>query len=69
MFILKWTNKHSNESGYVESISVKDKHFVNTFDKAKAKIYKSASVAKRMISNLNSYGEAENNVFEIVSVK
>lgn len=69
MFILKWTNKYSNETGYVESISAKDKHFVNTFDKSNAKVYNSSSVARRMVSSLQSYGEADNNIFEIISVE
>ena len=29
MFIIKWTNKFSGETGYVESISSKEKHFNN----------------------------------------
>ena len=68
MFIIKWTNRHSNEEGYVESISSKERHFVNTFDKASAKTYKTAVVANRMISALESYGEAKNNVFTLVEV-
>lgn len=68
MFVIKWTNRNSGEVGYVESISNKEKHFVNTFDIEKAKRYKSVSVAKRMISSLESFGEADMNDFEIISV-
>ena len=68
MYILKWTNKHSKETGYVQSISAKEKHFVNTFDKADAKQYASKSVANRMVTSLTSYGEAENNTFDILEV-
>lgn len=68
MFILKWKNKFSNEVGYVESVSSKDKCFFNTFDQSSAKKYSSRTVASRMISSLKSYGEAVNNDFEIVEV-
>jgi len=64
--IIKWTNIMSGEQGYVESVSAKEKHFVNTFDKDNAKIYKTASAAKTAIKNLISYGEGEANTFEIV---
>lgn len=66
MFNIKWTNKYSGETGFVESISSKENCFYNTYEQAKAKQYKSASVAKRMISTLTLYGEAENNNFEVV---
>lgn len=68
MYVLKWTNKYSGETGYVESISSKDRHFVNTFDKTAAKRYSSLNIAGRMITTLASYGEAENNVFEAEKV-
>lgn len=68
MYIIAWTNKHSNEKGFVQSISSKEQHFVNTFDKKDAKQYKTASVANRMISTLTAYGEATNNTFELVEV-
>ena len=62
MVLLKWTNKFSNETGYVESVSAKEKHFVNTFDVNAAKRYSSRTVANRI------NGEAENNDFEIVEI-
>ena len=68
MVILKWTNKFSKETGYVESVSSKDKHFVNTFDASLAKRYSSKVTACRMIASLKSYGETENNDFEILEV-
>lgn len=61
---MKWTNKYSGETGYVESISAKEKHFVNTRDKNSAKRYGSLGVIRRMITTLEMYGEAENNIFE-----
>lgn len=68
MYILKWTNKYSGETGYVESISAKEGHFNNTFDESSAKKYNSESIAKRMITTLKGMGETENNDFEAVRV-
>ena len=34
MVIIKWTNKYSNETGYVASLSTKNKCFNNTFEKS-----------------------------------
>lgn len=67
MVVIKWTNKFSGESGYVQSISSKEQHFVNTYDKTEAKQYKEA-VAKGQITNLIKYGEAENNDFSLEEV-
>ena len=67
MTVIEWTNKFSGETGYVQSISAKEKHFNNTYDINEAKRYKE-NIAKGMITNLTSYGEAENNNFEIISV-
>ena len=68
MVAIKWTNKYSGESGFVGSVASKEKHFVNTFDQAEAKQYKSQIAAKRAITLLQAYGEGENNEFEIVPV-
>lgn len=68
MFILKWTNKYSGETGYVASVSSKEQHFNNTYDKEEAKRYQSESSVKRIITCLTAMGEADNNVFEAVSV-
>lgn len=67
-FILKWKNKYSNETGYVESISAKERCFINTFSEADAKRYSSMAVANRMLTSLRSYGECDNNDFEVVAV-
>lgn len=68
MVVIKWTNKFSGETGYVESIDTNNLHFVNTYDIESAKKYKATSVAKGMVTKLISYGEGENNDFEIVEV-
>jgi hypothetical protein len=66
--IIKWINKFSREEGYVQSVSTKEKHFVNTFDRSEAKIYKTMGAAKTAVKSLISYGEGENNEFEIIPV-
>lgn len=63
---IKWTNKFSNESGYVRRVSNKDKHFINTFDESEAKTYKTARAAEAIIERLTDFGEAESNEFEVV---
>ena len=65
MVKIKWTNKFSNETGYVASVSAKNKCFVNTFDKNEAKEYSEKAV-KGILTKLGSYNETENNIFEVV---
>ena len=68
MVIIKWTNKFSNETGYVESISTKNKCFYSTYDSAEAKQYSEKSVSS-MMKKLESYGETEDNYFEVIPVE
>ena len=68
MVIIKWTNKFSNETGYVASLSTKNKCFYNTYDPSEAKRYSEKSVASLM-SKLASYNETEDNVFEVITVE
>jgi hypothetical protein len=63
--ILKWTNKFSHEEGFVKSVSDKEKHFINTYDCSEAKQYSEKNVDK-VLKKLESYGEANNNDFEII---
>ena len=62
---IKWTNRYSGETGYVASISRKERHFINTYDRNEAKDYSSKTVYK-MIDDLVSFGEAEDNIFEAI---
>ena len=66
--VIKWVNKISKETGYVESVNTKEKHFVNTFDKNKAYEYPNAGLAKIAIGRLTAIGEAEANDFELENV-
>ena len=65
--IIKWTNKFSGETGFVKSINKKEKHFDNTFNKAEARRYASVGSATQIVNMLMSFGEGENNNFEIVA--
>ena len=66
--IIQWTNVFSNETGYVKSVSTKERHFVNTFDKSSAHVYKSLQAAQNVVLKLISYGEGDMNRFEIVAI-
>jgi hypothetical protein len=68
MVIIRWTNKFSNETGYIESLSTKNKCFINTFEESEAKRYSEKSVASLM-TKLASYNETENNDFEVIPVQ
>lgn len=64
---IKWTNTYSHESGFVKYIDYKNKHFVNTFNENEAKKFVSVESAQKAIDKMTEYGEAELNVFEILS--
>lgn len=67
MVVIKWTNRYSKETGYVESVCSKEQHFCNTYDIEKAKRY-SLNSAKGILTKLVKYGEADNNEFEFITV-
>ena len=66
--VLKWTNKMSGETGFVKSVSKVKGYFINTFDKADAKIYKSDRQIENDLKILEEVGETQNNNFEAVEV-
>lgn len=68
MYNLKWTNKFSGETGYVQKISLKEKHFVNTFAQDAAKRYNSLKLVENDLKLLSQYGEDVNNTFEAVEI-
>ena len=65
MVVLKWTNKYSGDTGYVASLSAKEKCFINTFSKEEAKRYSEKAV-KGIMTKLESYHETDNNDFEAI---
>ena len=67
MVIIKWTNKYSNETGYVASLSTKNKCFYNTFEQSEAKHYSEKAVASLM-ARLAAYHETDANIFEVIPV-
>ena len=68
MIIIKWTNKFSNETGYVASLSTKNKCFINTFEESEAKRYSEKSVTSLM-TKLESFHETDDNDFEVITVQ
>ena len=68
MVIIKWTNKFSNETGYVASLSTKNKCFINTFEESEAKRYSEKSVTSLM-TKLESFHETDDNDFEVIHVQ
>ena len=63
--IIKWTNKYSQETGFVKTISKAKNCFMNTFDAAEARVFKSEKDAQKAIAALTEMGEAENNIFTV----
>lgn len=63
---IKWKNTYSQETGYVGSVSSKEKCF-HTSDAQGAQIFKTERAANIAISKLKSYGQGEeiNNEFEL----
>ena len=51
---------------YVKAFSKKAGHFENTFDENEAKTYKTEAAAKTAIKGLESVGEADNNIFDVI---
>ncbi len=66
MKAIKWTNKFSGESGYVESLA--DNHFVNTWEIENAAKFRTKKDAEKAVGTLNEFGEDANNNFEIVDM-
>lgn len=63
MYILKWRNKFSNETGYVGRVLKSKGYFENTHNRETAKKYRYESEAKKDIAALEEMGEAQNNDF------
>ena len=62
---IRWTNKYSNETGFVKTVSKAKNCFINTFDVSEARVFKSEKDANKAIAVLTEMGEAENNIFAI----
>lgn len=66
--IIRWTNKYSEEQGYVQSIIKAEGHFVNTYDPAEAKVYKRQSDITKALNVLALIGEGDNNYFDVIDI-
>lgn len=63
--IIRWTNKHSGEQGYVKKLNRKEKYFENTFERSEAlAVSDKKGVAARTINLLNEY--CPDNVYEAI---
>ena len=62
---IRWTNKFSQETGFVKTISKAKKCFMNTFDASEARVFKTEKDAQKAIATLTELGEAENNIFTV----
>lgn len=67
MYILKWINKFSKETGYVGKVMKSKGYFENTFDINAAKKYRTENEAKKDITLLDIMGESQNNDFLIIN--
>lgn len=65
--VLKWTNKYSQETGYVGKVLKTKGHFVNAECKAEAKKYPSENAAIKDVVILNDMGEADANIFHVIA--
>lgn len=69
MFIIKWTNKLSKETGYVEKINRKEGYFENTFEKTSAHSYKTIYQATKAVEWLSDSKEGEINDFSLEQIE
>lgn len=65
---IQWTNKFSGETGYVQSVTRAKGHFINTWDKETAKVYKGEKVLANDLAILEEVGETKDNIFEVVDL-
>ena len=66
--IIKWTNKYSNEQGYVRVIKKSLGHFENTQDKKLARKFRTEKDAQRAVTVLEDIGESQNNNFSFEEI-
>ncbi len=67
--VIKWRNRWSGEEGYVQSISTKKGHFVNTYNIKDAHRYERKCTISNALNALQAMGETKNNDFFTVEVK
>ena len=64
MKVIKWTNKFSQETGYVQSLS--DGHFNNTWEESDAAKFRTQKDADKFLNDIYESGAEGENTFEIV---
>ena len=65
---IRWENKYSGEKGYIARVMYRAGHFVNTFEKTKAKKYASVNAARADIARLEKMGECIDNFMDIEEI-
>ncbi|MDO4460764.1 MAG: hypothetical protein Q4C42_11930 [Clostridia bacterium] len=66
--VITWTNKFSQETGYVKKISKAKGFFENTFVKEEARKFRSEKEAMNAVAQLTEIGEDKNNDFAVVEL-
>lgn len=66
--IIKWSNTISGDTGYIERLDYKNRHFINTYDESNA-FWFEAEVLNDLLELLHEYNESKNNLFEAIEVK
>lgn len=66
--VIAWTNKFSQETGFVKTISKKKGYFENTFEKEDARKFRSDKEANNALAQLTELGEDEKNDFTVVEL-
>ena len=66
--VIKWRNRWSGEEGFVKGISIKNGHFINTYDITEAHVYVKKSSISTALTTLKNIGETEHNDFFTIEV-
>lgn len=66
--VVKWKNRRSGETGYVEKINRKEDHFVSTQEIKDAMHYANAGLASSAITTLYNLADSAENDYESVPV-
>lgn len=66
--IIRWTNKYSNEQGYVMTAKKADGHFVSTTDASLAKTFARQCDVVRTLNLLADMSDAEDNLYEAIEL-
>ena len=66
MKVIKWTNKYSNETGFVKCLG--EGHFINTWEQDSAMKFRNQAEADKTLDTLYEFGEDANNNFDVIDI-